>query len=237
MEFPDIPGGSRPSGRLGNMEDEVETLAAEQGDYYRAHARDYDDGYPGTTWDHSIDELLITGDVLELACGTGHWTPLLAARARSVTAVDNAPEMLALARLRVGDLPIEFIQANLFDWQPPGRYDTVFFGFWLTHVPPARFADFWSMVGTALAQGGQACFVDSSTRERADERVLSDQSTPSVWRRLRDGSDYRVVKVFYSPSELAARLSELGWSADVRENSEQLLLGTARPPGPSDTRC
>jgi trans-aconitate methyltransferase len=93
--------------------------------------------------------------VLELACGTGHWTPLLAARARSVTAVDAAPEMLAVARQRARGLPVQFIQADVFGWQPPRRYDTVFFACWLTHVPPARFAAFWSMVGMALAPGGQ----------------------------------------------------------------------------------
>jgi SAM-dependent methyltransferase len=67
------------------MDDEVEALLAEQFAYYRAHASDYDDAYLGQPWDRCIDELPITGDVLELACGTGHWTPLLARRARSVT--------------------------------------------------------------------------------------------------------------------------------------------------------
>jgi hypothetical protein len=40
-----------------------------------------------------------------------------------------------------------------------------------------------------------------------------------------------VVKVFYSPAELAARLAELGWSATIREASVGLLVGTARPGG------
>jgi trans-aconitate methyltransferase len=120
-----------------------------------------------------------------------------------VTAVDAAPEMLALARQRVGDLPVEFIEADVFAWMPPRRYDTVFFAFWLTHVPLARFAAFWSMMG-------------------------ADQATPAVWRRLRDGSEHRVVKVYYSPAELTARLAELGWSAEIRETSTPLLVGTAR---------
>jgi SAM-dependent methyltransferase len=135
------------------MDDEVQALVAEQVAYYRAHAPDYDDAYLGKDWDRCIEELPIAGDVLELACGTGHWTPLLAARARSVTAVDAAPEVLALARQRARGLPVEFIQADVFAWQPPRRFDTVFFAFWLTHVPPARFAAFWSMVGAALAPG------------------------------------------------------------------------------------
>ena len=210
------------------MEDDVEALLAEQLAYYRAHAPDYDIAYPGNDWDQSIEELPIAGDVLELACGTGHWTPLLAARARSVTALDAAPEALALARQRVRGLPVKFIQTDVFAWEPPRRYDTVFFAFWLTHVPPSRFADFWSMVGAALARDGRVCFLDDASQARASERELANQATPTVWRPLRDGSEHRVVKVYYSPGELATRLAELGWSAEVRETSTPLLVGTAR---------
>src|SRR5918996_1031033 len=216
-----------------SMEDDVEALLAEQVAHYRARAPEYDDAYLGKHWDQSIEELPIAGDVLELACGTGHWTPLLATRARSVTAVDAAPEMLALARQRVRGMPVEFIEAGVFAWQPPRRYDTVFFAFWLTHVPPTRFAAFWSIVGAALAPGGRVCFVDDSDQARAGERVVADQAMPAVWRRLRDGSQHRVVKVYYSPGELVVRLAELGWSAEIRETSIPLLVGTARP-GTSD---
>ena len=209
------------------MDDDVQPLLAEQVAYYRAHAPDYDDNYLGKDWDHSIEELPITGDVLELACGTGHWTRLLAARACSVTAVDAAPEALALARQRVRGSPVEFIQADVFAWQPPRRYDTVFFAFWLTHVPPARFAAFWSLVAMALAPGGRVCFLDDSDQARAGERFVPYQATPAVWRRLRDGNEHRVVKVYYTPGELAARLAELGWSPEVRETSTPLLVGTA----------
>jgi demethylmenaquinone methyltransferase/2-methoxy-6-polyprenyl-1,4-benzoquinol methylase len=210
------------------MDQDVEALIAEQIAHYRALAPDYDDGYLGQDWDRSIEELPIAGDVLELACGTGHWTPLLAARARSVTALDAAPEVLALARQRVRGLPVEFVQADVFAWQPPRRFDTVFFGFWLTHVPPTRFAAFWSLVEAALAPGGRVCFIDDSERQRADERFAGHQPTPLVWRRVRDGSERQVVKVYYSPGALAARLAELGWSAEARETSTSLLVGTAR---------
>jgi len=118
------------------MDDEVQALVAEQIAYYRAHAPDYDVAYLGQDWDSCIEELPVAGDVLELACGTGHWTPLLAARARSVTALDAAPKALAVARRRVRGLPVEFLQTDVFTWQPSRRFNTVFFGFWLTHVPP-----------------------------------------------------------------------------------------------------
>jgi hypothetical protein len=50
--------------------------------------------------------------------------------------------------------------------------------------PPVRFANFWSMVGTALTPGGRVCFVDDSDRESAGERFVPDQAKPAVWRRL-----------------------------------------------------
>lgn len=219
-----------------DKENELEALLADQLAYYRAYAPDYDLEYAGQSWEHCIDELPITGDVLELACGTGHWTPLLAERARSVTAVDAAPEVLTLARQRVSqDAPVEFVQADLFGWRPPRRYDTVFFGFWLTHVPPARFAAFWSLVGAALAPDGRACFLDDSEHAREFEQVQPGRAVPTVWRPLRDGGQHSVVKVFYEPSDLAAKLAELGWSASIRKVGvggwTPLLVGAAHPSG------
>lgn len=118
------------------------------------------------------------GDVLELACGTGQWTPRLAARARSVTAVDAAAEVLALAHARAESPKVQFLQAGLFAWQPPRRYDTVFFPFWLSHVPPMRLPAFWNTVAAALAPGGKAIFVDDGPAAAAHEEVLANQLGP-----------------------------------------------------------
>jgi SAM-dependent methyltransferase len=86
----------------------------------------------------------------------------MAACGHRVTAVDAAPEMLARARERVAGVGVEFIEADLFDWRAPRQFDTVFFAFWLSHVPPERFADFRDLVEDALRPAGRACFVDSS---------------------------------------------------------------------------
>jgi SAM-dependent methyltransferase len=216
------------------MDDDA--LLAEQRAYYRAHAAGYDEPYARYAALRElpavIDDLPIAGDVLELACGTGQWTRRLAERARSVTAVDASTEMLALARARAASPDVRFLQADLFHWQPPRRYDTVFFAFWLSHVPPARLDDFWDTVAAALAPGGKAVFVDDGPAAAAYEDVLVDQPAPAALRRTRDGSQFRIVKVFRDARTLTDGLTALGWSVTVRSTAAH-VIGVAEPPGTS----
>src|SRR5207244_11771731 len=79
------------------------------------------------------------GRVLELACGTGLWTGRLAAHADHVTAVDAAPEALEIARMKVSAVNVDYVEADVFAWEPDRRYDVCFFSFWLSHVPGERF--------------------------------------------------------------------------------------------------
>ncbi|MGP4012426.1 class I SAM-dependent methyltransferase [Streptomyces sp. 4N124] len=212
------------------MDDDA--LLAEQMAYYRAGAAEYDRPYAECEELKgllaAVDDLPIAGHVLELACGTGQWTGRLAARAQSVTAVDAAAEVLALARARTASPSVEFIQADLFAWQPPRRYDTVFFAFWLSHVPPTRWPGFWNTVAAALAPGGKAIFIDDGPAAAAGEEVLANQSTPAALRRLDDGSQYRIVKVFHDAPTLTADLTALGWSVHIRPAAGH-FIGVAEP--------
>ena len=67
--------------------------------------------------------------------------------------------MIEIARGKAPDAT--FTCADIFNWPPDRAYDTVFFGFWLSHIPPARFKSFWWMVGAALKPGGTVCFLHS----------------------------------------------------------------------------
>ncbi|MEU1200480.1 class I SAM-dependent methyltransferase [Streptomyces sp. NPDC005813] len=213
------------------MEDDA--LLAEQMSYYDDGAAEYDRPY--TKYESLrklltvVDDLPITGDVLELACGTGQWTALLAARARSVTAVDASAEMVAVARARAASPKVRFVRADVFDWEPQEHYDTVFFAFWLSHVPPARLPAFWKTVAAALAPGGRAIFVDDGPAMSAEEEILSDHPVPAAVRRLDDGSQYRIVKVFHDPRTLTEDLTSLGWAARVRPVAGR-FVGIAEPP-------
>jgi len=136
------------------MADELELLLAEQIAYYRARAPEYEANSPWpydedlrTRLSSALDVFQPRGDVLELACGPGICTGILAVYASRLDAVDVSPEMLAIAAARVPQEHVRFIESDIFSWQPARRYDVVFFSAWLSHVPPQRFERFWALVG------------------------------------------------------------------------------------------
>ena len=150
--------------------------------------------------------------------------------------VDASPETIALNRERVGRSDVQYVEADLFTWQPdaPGSYDVVFFSFWLSHVPRPRFDAFWDLVGRCLKPGGRAFLLDNwhdPNRERAGDpfTVGWDYEGDIQFRTLSDGSEHRVVKIFYEPAELTALLTALGWRAHVRRTASAFLYGTAAP--------
>ena len=162
-----------------NTQSVQDQLLAEQRAYYSALAPEYlDQGLDlpgGAELADALDAFRPAGSVLELACGPGVWTRQLLRHASDVTAVDASKEMLAIAARSVpGGAPVRFVQADLFAWEPDRRYDVVFMGFWLSHVPAERFESFLDRVAAALAPGGRVFFADDGYRapdeliERAD---------------------------------------------------------------------
>jgi SAM-dependent methyltransferase len=198
--------------------DELEQLLGEQIAYYRARAPEYLSDALAVLRDSKIeaavDGFAPGGHVLELACGPGTWTPRLLETAATVTAVDASPEMLAIARQRVGhDDRVRFVLADLFTWRPDRRYDVVFFGFWLSHVPLARLAEFWALVDDCLVPGGRVLFVDDA--HRSPDELIEGAASSTIQRRLSDGSAHRAVKVPHEPGMLEHRLAQLGWDIEV----------------------
>lgn len=203
------------------------SLLGEQIAYYRARAPEYEqDGvYRGAEplMLRAIDAVPPGRDVLELACGTGVWTQLLAQRSHTLTAVDASPEMMEFARPRAPEA--SFVVADIFGWRPPRRFDVVFFGAWLSHVPDSRFASFWTLLADCLVDGGRVVFVDEHVAGAGKERWLRDEV---VARTLLDGSTFRVVKRYVDPDRLVRRLAELGWHAEVTRLGRHWVLGQAQ---------
>jgi len=233
--------------RRSSAELETGAVLREQLDYYRERAAEYDQWWlrqgrydrgpeQRAQWFAEASEVRAAlvafrpgGRVLELACGTGIWTERLLPFADELTAIDGSREMLAINAGRLRSPRVRYIEADLFRWRPAaeGRFDTIFFGFWLSHVPPEKFADFWNLVSSCLAPRGRIFFLDSRYQETstAVNHVLPERSATVLQRRLNDGREYRVYKIFYDSDELTRHLGDLGWSFEITETRNYFLYG------------
>ena len=66
------------------------------------------------------------GPLLELGCGTGRYALYLTRLGFTVTGVDIVPGMLARARQKAGDLPVEWVEADVRCFHLPGKFALIF---------------------------------------------------------------------------------------------------------------
>jgi 2-polyprenyl-3-methyl-5-hydroxy-6-metoxy-1,4-benzoquinol methylase len=220
------------------------SILEEQLTYYRARAPEYDEWFMRTgrydrgpehraEWfaevaimEAALEPVVSGKEVLELACGTGRWTKYLARWAASILAVDAAPEALQINQNQISAANVEYLEADLFSWRPDKAFDVVFFSFWLSHIPPERFAPFWETVSHALKPKGCVFFMDSLFEQASTARdhVQIDKSG-FAQRKLNDGREFRIVKVFYEPVALEQRLRKAGWEGWVRTTGKYFFFG------------
>jgi demethylmenaquinone methyltransferase/2-methoxy-6-polyprenyl-1,4-benzoquinol methylase len=214
--------------------------------YYAQRAREYERVYDKPERQADLAQLradvpaLFTGTrVLEIACGTGYWTPLIAAQAAAVLALDSAEETLAIARRKqYPKAKVRFEQGDAYrlpEWPEP--FSACFAGFWWSHVPLGRLDAFLFGLGGRLAPGARVVFLDNRYIEGSSTPISRRDVDGNGYqaRRLADGSSHEVLKNFPAPGELEARLAHHGSEVRVREYQYYWLatyrIMAARPQG------
>lgn len=231
------------------MSDTVsESTLEEMRAYYRARAAEYDEwcyrqgrfdrgSESNARWfsefgdaQKALHALQAEGDVLELAPGTGIWTEQILQSASSITAVDASEEMIAINRAKIASERVQYIQADLFSWQPERAYDAVCFCFWISHVPVERLDAFLRMVAKALRPGGKVFFVDSRRElsSAAIDHVLPEEQEQLMIRKLNDGRAFQIVKNFYDPAFLEERFAAASLNVTVKVTPTYFVYGYGR---------
>jgi 2-polyprenyl-3-methyl-5-hydroxy-6-metoxy-1,4-benzoquinol methylase len=223
-----------PTETLGEMMTYYRERAGEYDEWFYRKGR-YDRGAEGNVrWFAEVDEvraafdaLNMTGDVLELAPGTGIWTERLLRTATTITAVDASAEMIAINRARVGSERVSYMQADLFAWRPERQFDAVCFCFWISHVPTERLDAFLQVVAQSLRPGGKVFFVDGRREptSTANDHLLPEEGQQVMTRKLNDGRAFQIVKNFYNPAALAARFANAGLHVTLSESAIYFLYG------------
>ncbi|MCU0967399.1 MAG: class I SAM-dependent methyltransferase [Rubrivivax sp.] len=183
-------------------------------DYYAARAAEYDEVYskPERQADLRRIERWLPGvlagrSVLEVACGTGYWTQFFAPCCTRVVAVDCAPETIRIARPRVPPQKVEFIVGDAYSLPAqPELLGAGFAGFWWSHVPRARVAEFLRGFHAALEPGAPVVLLDNRFVPGSSTPISGQDAAGNTYqtRRLSDGTTHRVLKNFPSEQELRA---------------------------------
>lgn len=152
--------------------------------------------------------------VLEVACGTGYWTEIVAGSAASVLATDINREVLAIARAKpLSSRKVNFLRADAYALPIfPAQFPAGLAAFWLSHVPKARLRGFFQSFHQVLRPGARVVFIDNVYVEGSSTPVSRTDNFGNTCqlRKLDDGSTHELLKNFPKESELRAAVEDLG---------------------------
>jgi ubiquinone/menaquinone biosynthesis C-methylase UbiE len=206
--------------------------------YYDRRAGEYDDWWLGRGlhaarerpgWHDEVAELVAVvaalppARVLDVACGTGFLTRHLQGE---VTALDQSPAMLEIARARLPQARVVAGDAVPLPF-PDGAFDRVVTGHFYGHLDAHERAAF---VAEARRVAGELVVIDSALRDGVSAEEWQE-------RELLDGSRHRVYKRYLTAAGLAGELGggealmQGRWFVVVRSPAECVPVGRAgRPP-------
>jgi len=193
-------------------------LDSELLDYYARRASEYEAIYAKPERQADLGRLreLIPAQfagrrVLEVACGTGYWTALIAQSAQAVVATDMAVQTMQIAQAK--PLPpgrVRFETADAYELPASlGSFDAAFAGFWWSHVPRSRAGEFLDSLRARLPAGARLVLLDNRYVEGSSTPLAGFDAEGNTFqmRVLADGSSVRVMKNFPSEAELRALLA------------------------------
>ena len=193
-------------------------LRAELIEYYRRRAGEYEAIYakPERQADLLLLKKKIAGifkgaRVLEVACGTGYWTRVISGAAEAVTATDVAEEPMRIAQSK--EYPkgnVRFFAADAYCLEENlGSFDAAFAGFWWSHVPRQRIAEFLASLHARLEPGARVVIFDNLYVEGNSSSISEVDEVGNTYqlRTLADGASFRVMKNFPTKDELKQLLS------------------------------
>ena len=168
----------------------------------------------------SLAQAFVGRRVLEIACGTGWWTPHGAANAAHWRATDLNPETMALARAKPGRpacVQFQALDAYTLAGLGDDAFDAAFAGFWWSHVPLARLAPWLALLHRHLLPGAVVLMLDNRDLPGSSTPISRTDAEGNTYqqRLLDDGSTHEVLKNYptlaSASAELGPRAQDLQW--------------------------
>ena len=193
-------------------------ITEQSAQYYAKTASNHDRIYDRPERQEDLEEMrghvadVLRGHtVLELACGTGYWTRIIAEVADKVVATDINPEMIAMAALRA--MPADKVTLRVADaYDLPadiGDFTAVFIGFWWSHVKREETEKFLAQVRAKVGKDMLIVLLDDAYVEGSSETVARTDMEGNTYqiRTAPDGGRYEIPKTYPSDSALRKKLA------------------------------
>jgi demethylmenaquinone methyltransferase/2-methoxy-6-polyprenyl-1,4-benzoquinol methylase len=203
----------------------VKATADEMRDYYARRAAYYERVYLKPERQHDLRRMetwlpawFEGRRVLEVACGTGWWTPHGARDCVSWLATDVNDETMVLARAKAlppGKVAFARADAYALDGLADRRFDAAFAGCWWSHVPLAQLACWLAALHARLEPGARVVFLDNAFVQTSNLPITRTDADGNTYqqRTLDDGSTHEVVKNFPTRDEAFAAIGPRARSA------------------------
>jgi cyclopropane fatty-acyl-phospholipid synthase-like methyltransferase len=157
--------------------------------------------------------------VLEVACGTGYWTRFVGPVSRRTTATDYSTTMLGVAQsLRIPNAEVIYDDAYHLGGVGDERFDFGFAMHWVSHIPLARWPEFFAAFHARLKPGAKVMLADDIRRPDDADPWYSKLDTRDTFeiRHLPNGESYEIVKTFFTPGQLRTLLQPYATNLQLR---------------------
>lgn len=166
-----------------------------------------------------LGAMFVGQEVLEISCGTGYWTEVIAQSARSVIACDINEPVLAIARAKEWSTArVDFLVADSYALpQLAAPLSAGFSGFWWSHIPKEMISSFLSGFHARLVKGSLVTFVDNRFVDGSSTAICRIDSDGNSFqnRILSDGSVHEVLKNFPTEDDLHAAVADTADSIEI----------------------
>ena len=145
----------------------------------------------------------ISGEHIDLACGTGFWLQFYEKNCHAITLIDQSERMLYECSLKIKQLGIEnkvkIICDDLFNYPfEQNKYDSALIGFLISLLTKSEEHDLFNILKRILKPGGIFIIIDSIWN---NERAANRKKTGIQKRVVNDGCEFQIYKRYFEKKD------------------------------------
>lgn len=149
-------------------------------------------------------QLMPSHRCLDLGCGNGLLTTMLAGHVRAVTAIDYSRPLLQVARAQFAAPNVAYLRRDVTtlhaDWVPAGHFGRAWSCELLQHLSPAGTARLFHWLGRHMGPGGRVLFAGIPEQERLRAFYNTDARYARYRARVASGTEQ--IGTWWQPRQL-----------------------------------